>query len=421
MTQSTSPTKAKLIQITNARGAPINGPSVNAHFNPETMSMTIRNAMEEAKHDMIQGRPSQLIASSEVSLSVQLLFDTTMDGTDVRISTAQIAEMMHPGSVVPREEGNKRPSRVAFVWNAFRFEGVITDYAETLDYFSQEGIPLRSSVDLALTKYDPGVPATGSSAAANGVGAGTPPPTAPVAQGDSVDDAAAKSTGGGASSGPAREQTTNALAAANEIDNKKNPQVSELASPDAAFSARAAAGAYGSPMSGSAFATAGAGFGSDAGAGLEFGAPPVAFASGDAGFGLDLGASAGAGINLSGGGDFAAGASLGLGPDGPVASASAGPNGTSGSTLGLEDFGGLNMPNASFSAGSSLGDDLSFDLPVLSAGASTGGAGISLGGAAGLSAGADGGIIAGAGIGGGQISTVGHDINLADILFKEDR
>ncbi len=410
MTAPSVPPKAKLIQLTNASGANSDNPSVDAHFNPETLSMTIRNAMEEAKHDMTQGRPSQLIASSEVSLSVQLLFDTTLDGSDVRQSTAQIAEMIHPGAVVPREEGKRRPSRVAFVWNEFRFEGLITDYSETLDYFSEEGIPLRSSVDLSLTKYDAGVPASGSSAA-NGVGAGSAPPTAPVASGDSVDDATTKAAGGVPTEGPAQEKATNEVAAANEIENKKTPDVAELASPKAAYSAGAAAGAFGSPMGGGAFAGASAG----AGAGIDFGGPPAAFASGEAGFGLDLGASASAGVGLSSGGGLAAGASIGIGPDGAFAEAGAGI--TAGDTLGLDSFADLNPPGVSFSAASSLGGEVSFDLPGISAGA-VAGASISLGGGAGISASA--GAIAGADIGGGQVSNVGHEINLADILFKED-
>ena len=132
-----SPVKAKLKQLTNREGQAGDG-EVTVHFNPESLSMSIRNSMEEAKHDMTQGRPSQLVASSEVTLTVQLLFDMTMDGQDVRTETAKIAEMMHPGAIVAREEGKRRPSRVQFKWADFTFEGLITDYSETLDYFSEE-------------------------------------------------------------------------------------------------------------------------------------------------------------------------------------------------------------------------------------------------------------------------------------------
>jgi hypothetical protein len=43
-------------------------------------------------------------------------------------------------------------------WGAFRFKGFLTQYRETLDFFSKEGVPLRSTLSLAMTEQDTPLP-----------------------------------------------------------------------------------------------------------------------------------------------------------------------------------------------------------------------------------------------------------------------
>jgi hypothetical protein len=395
-----SPATAQLTAMTDKNGKSKKGAAIKVHFNPETLTLTIRNTMEAAKKKAQAGRPAQqLVSASEVTLALQLLFDTTLTGVDVRSDTGQIAEMMRPGATVSGEEGKRRPAVALFEWNAFAFQGVITDYTETLDYFSPEGIPLRSNLNLTLTKHEAAFPAAGGQASDVGAGAGQP--TVPVSSGDSVSDIA---TGAGS------PDAAPALAEANAVEDIRDPEVDELAEPEAAMEAAAAAGAFGSPLGGGA--------GAFAGAGISFGAAPAAFASGDAGFGLDLGLSAGAsaGIGFSAGASLAAGASLGGGAEaGFGAIAAAGASFDAG--LELDAFAGLNAPSIA-SASASLSKSVSFDLGAEAGIGLSLEAGVSLGGAAGISLGAGAG--AGASIGGGQVASVGKEINLADILFKED-
>jgi hypothetical protein len=394
-----APATAQFTPMTDASGKARKGAPIPVHFNPETLTLTIRNTMEAAKRKAQKGRPAQqLVSASEVTLGLQLLFDTTLTGADVRTDTARIAEMMRPGTAVAGEEGKRRPAVALFEWNAFAFEGIISDYSETLDYFSPEGIPLRSNLNLTLTKHEAAFPAAGGSSAEVGAGAGQP--TVPVSSGDSVSDVATSA---------GKPEAAPAIAAANQVEDFKNPEVEELAEPGAALEAAAAAGAFGSPLGGGA--------GAFAGAGIEFGSPPAAFASGDAGFGLDLGLSAGAsaGISLSAGASLAAGASLGGGADLSGAAALAGASASVGAGLELDAFAGLNPPSP-VSASASLGKSVSFDFGAEAGIGVSLEAGVSLGGAAGISLGAG----AGAGFGGGQVASVGKEINLADILFEEE-
>lgn len=398
-----TPQLAQFTPMTDRNGKSKKGRSIPVHFNPETLTLTIRNTTETGKKGDKGRPPQQLVSASEVTLGLQLLFDTTLTGADVRTTTAQIAEMIRPGAVVSGEEGKRRPSVALFEWNAFTFEGIITDYSETLDYFSSDGIPLRSNLNLTLTKHEAAFPAAGKGTA--DVGAGASQPTVPVSSGDSVSNIA--SDAGSPDSAPA-------IGNANGIENLRDPEVDEVAEPAAALDAAAAAGAFGSPLGGGAAAFAGTG--------IEFGSPPAAFASGDAGFGLDLGLSAGvsAGIGLSASTSLSAGASLsartgsGFGADfgGGVEIASA--SAVLGDGLELNAFAALN-PVSPVMSSASLGKSVSFDFDGEISGGISLEAGVSLGGVAGISLGAG----AGASVG-GQIASVGKEINLADILFKED-
>jgi hypothetical protein len=386
-----TPPKATLTPITDANGTETAGEPVKAHFNPESLQLTIRNTME-AKDGETNGRPpQQLVSASEVSLALQLLFDTTMTGADVRGDTAKIAEMMRPGAV---EQGSKRrPAVVRFEWGQFRFQGTITDYAETIDFFSADGVPLRSSLNLTITKHEDAFPQPKGGPAA-GVGAGSVPSVAQVPAGASMSELARR---GGA------PQAGSTLGAANAEENFRNPEADEVASPEAAFAAGAAAGAFGSPLS--------AGAGAGAGVGLSFGRPPAAFASGAAGLGIDLGISAEAGAGLAAGASLGGGIGLEAGAGlGAGLSASAGV-----SAFELDAFAGLQAP-APVLPGASLGGGISFDLPeapAIGAGLSAG-AGVSLGGAAGF------GLGVGLGGAGGAVASVGKEIDLASILFAEE-
>ena len=97
--------------------------------------------------------PPQLVTETTAKLSLELLFDTTDTGSDVRAQTFQIAQLMQPRPG-PRQEGEQRgvPAIVLFEWGSFVFEGYIDSYKETLDFFAPEGVPLRATLSLSLTE-----------------------------------------------------------------------------------------------------------------------------------------------------------------------------------------------------------------------------------------------------------------------------
>lgn len=146
---------ATLTATSDLRGRPIPEKQrrpLTVHFNPEKLELTITNAMEQNRNRR-RREPPQLVTESSAKLSLELVFDTTDTGRDVRAVTFGIAQMMQPRPG-PRQQGQQRgvPAIALFEWGSFVFEGYIDSYRETLDFFAPEGVPLRSTLSLSLTE-----------------------------------------------------------------------------------------------------------------------------------------------------------------------------------------------------------------------------------------------------------------------------
>src|SRR5713226_8787785 len=129
---------------------------VEAHFNPQTLQVTYRNvgtngASVDLRQSATQGAPLQQTGYL-ADLAVDLVFDTTMTGGDVRNITARIVRMIKGES---KQDNQSQKSETApprelaqFHWGTFLFNGSVQSVTETLEFFSERGVPLRSSVKL---------------------------------------------------------------------------------------------------------------------------------------------------------------------------------------------------------------------------------------------------------------------------------
>jgi hypothetical protein len=268
-------------------------------FNPEKLELSISNAMEANKEKRNKPQPPQFVTSSTAKLSLELVFDTTTDGGDVRAATFALASLMKP-SPAPDKDNPKRgiPSVVIFEWGSFVFEGYIDTWRETLDFWSAEGIPLRATVSLAMTEHEEAFrPPKKKDSAADGAGDSV----LPVQPGTSLDDLARRLGDVSASVG---------LALANGLESRRRVEVDLLAIPSVRVGGQAsvglaaggAAGVGGGGIVASFGAQASAGGTLDAFAGLsakaEIGVPRPRVEL-DAGFGAGAGFGVGAGIGLS--------------------------------------------------------------------------------------------------------------------------
>lgn len=116
------------------------------HFNPENLQYTITNTV---RNTGAGNAAKQYTGESTGKLSLELLFDTTHSGEDVRLHTVKVARLMEPGS-----SGNRTPPVVEFDWGLYSFAGMVENYRETIDFFSADGVPLRATVNLTLSSQD---------------------------------------------------------------------------------------------------------------------------------------------------------------------------------------------------------------------------------------------------------------------------
>lgn len=135
--------------------------SLQVQFNPESLKVTFSN--QNASGDQRGGSAIQYVGAGTTKLSFDLWFDVTSSHhgggeatEDVRELTNQVLFFMTPQQQPPGPEGEERylPPGVRFQWGRFLFEGVMDSLDETLEYFSEDGRPLRSKLSVALSKQE---------------------------------------------------------------------------------------------------------------------------------------------------------------------------------------------------------------------------------------------------------------------------
>jgi Contractile injection system tube protein/LysM domain len=218
--------KAQLRELDEKFENPINpDKDVTVQFNPETLKVSFANEVPTPSGTGDQsGTPArQFVGEGIRKLALQLWFDVTAleDGEntidDVRKLTQKVAYF-----ITPKKEGKKFvPPAVGFHWGSFRFAGLMNSLEESLEFFSNDGRPLRASMSLTLSqqkirafkfeKEKGPPPPAGSAAADPGARAGTKPFT-PAHAGSTVQSLADSKGQGG---------NWQAIAAANNIENPR--------------------------------------------------------------------------------------------------------------------------------------------------------------------------------------------------------
>ena len=126
-------------------------PPVTVQFNPQSLSVSYRTSGAVGSENASTGTTKMGTKAQPTgfssSLSMELFFDNSQSGDDVRTATLPIANMMQ----TPNR--NQSPT-VQFSWGTFVFTGLIQSMDETLDLFSERGVPLRATVRLNMSGVD---------------------------------------------------------------------------------------------------------------------------------------------------------------------------------------------------------------------------------------------------------------------------
>jgi hypothetical protein len=128
---------------------------VTVQFNPETLKVTYSNqiATPSAPRNSGGTPAQQFVGTGTTKLSLQLWFDVTAERPegskerDVRELTEKIAYF-----ITPDEKNNNIVPAVRFLWGSFQFDGLMESLDESLELFSNQGVPLRASMTLGLSR-----------------------------------------------------------------------------------------------------------------------------------------------------------------------------------------------------------------------------------------------------------------------------
>ncbi len=145
------------------------GNPIAVQFNPETLKVNFANQISTPNKtgDQKDESTQQFVGAGTTKLAVQLWFDVTApipenlkkkaqttsgkEGPidDVRRLTQEVAYFITPKK---NDENQFIPPAMRFLWGTFQFDGIVESMEESIEFFSNDGRPLRASVSLSLSQ-----------------------------------------------------------------------------------------------------------------------------------------------------------------------------------------------------------------------------------------------------------------------------
>ena len=135
------------------------GDPIVVHFNPASLVYSLENSTAQQGGDP---KRRQYAGQFTGKLTMDLQFDTTDTGEDVRTITNQVALFMQSSAQASKSggasssNGANPPAQpvLAFQWGTYVFKGIMESFKETIDFFSADGVPLRALVSIGLARQD---------------------------------------------------------------------------------------------------------------------------------------------------------------------------------------------------------------------------------------------------------------------------
>ena len=161
MAGGTNPVKATIINLDNPKE------EVECLFNPTEYEISKTNnwgpptaaAEGESSSNTALGKNLPVVefkGGGAMTLTLNLFFDTTLTGKDVRTLTDPLWKLTRIDSKIKDEKSQLgRPPKVAFHWGAVRlFKAVITQMNQKFTLFASDGKPLRSTMTVNFMQSD---------------------------------------------------------------------------------------------------------------------------------------------------------------------------------------------------------------------------------------------------------------------------
>lgn len=237
MSADTHARKALLVELAeNLEDDLSGGKSVTVQFNPDTLKLAFANQIQNNSSSNTAGSAAgsggggdqaggtqgrQFIGAGTTKLQVQLWFDAGQAGVDDVRKLSQEVIYFIKGKKAQSDPSKFLPPGVRFSWGSFNFKGLIDSIEETIDYFSPEGKPLRSTLSMTMSQQTILISDFGNSPGALPGLPGAPgiTPMTPAAAGSTLQGLAASARAG---------VSWQAIAAANGIDNPRQLAAGQL-------------------------------------------------------------------------------------------------------------------------------------------------------------------------------------------------
>ncbi len=132
------------------------GEALTVMFNP-SQYVFVRDNRWSAGRAQGQNVPQMRFTSGgSTTLTMDLYFDSTDSGADVRTMTGKLAAMMLVNSALHQDSSNQgRPPKVQFSWGPMiTFWAAITHLQLTFQLFKEDGTPLRAKASVTFTQVD---------------------------------------------------------------------------------------------------------------------------------------------------------------------------------------------------------------------------------------------------------------------------
>lgn len=168
MPQPLNITKARLCEVNlgdaKNRAKPINPEktTIEVQFNPQTLKLTYTNQIESKNQK--GGSSMQFVGKGTTKLSFEMWFDVTVplpEGTgkdktwkklkDVRVLTEKVKFFITPND---QKGGKGKMPAVRFIWGSFIFDGIMESMNENLEFFSDDGRPLRANISVTIVSQE---------------------------------------------------------------------------------------------------------------------------------------------------------------------------------------------------------------------------------------------------------------------------
>ncbi|WP_298269413.1 LysM peptidoglycan-binding domain-containing protein [Geobacter sp.] len=117
-------------------------------FNPPEYQLQKTNQYAEIGIPGLGSSLLQFVRGSAQTLSMELFFDTTDLGLDVRAFTGLVLALTDVNS------DTHAPPRLLFVWGSLVFPCVLESVSQRFEYFNSLGMPLRARLNVTLKGND---------------------------------------------------------------------------------------------------------------------------------------------------------------------------------------------------------------------------------------------------------------------------